>query len=118
MIRESPTEDSTVISYTGPSRPSPDQEELNTATCPDNHTQGRCVSRLMVRLRYCAAALGSTHSCFVDSDFLVDAGEVILEEDHESFTLRWNYPADGGGEAPWTFRVSSLGFVAGLMTTR
>lgn len=45
-------------------------------------------------------------------------GLVILEEDHESFTLRWNYPADGGGEAPWTFRVSSLGFVAGLMTTR
>jgi hypothetical protein len=32
----------------------------------------------MVRLRYCAAALGSTHSCFVDSDFLVDAGEVHI----------------------------------------
>ena len=31
---------------------------------------------MTARLCYCAAAPGSTHSCLVASDFLVDAGEV------------------------------------------
>ncbi|CAJ1358957.1 unnamed protein product, partial [Effrenium voratum] len=108
----------TATSYTEISRPSPDPaqgqggtyvfEQLNRAACPANHTQGPC---LVARMCYCAAA-SSSHSCATDADFSVDAGEVhfygapgvveglvVLQEDFESFTLRWDYPADDGGGA-------------------
>ena len=43
-------------------------------------------------------------------------GLAILQEDHESFTLRWNYPADdGGGEASQLTLRSSLGLTCHVL---